>query len=69
MTYPLCYGLRLPDYVWVELEDPDWKLIGCNDWKRYVPSELREQWSKLSTLEKFLIGYMAEQEADKEEWD
>jgi hypothetical protein len=70
MGYPTVYGLRLSNDIWEEMKNPDWNLIRlCNDWKRYVPTELREKWNSLGTIEMFFVAYMAEQQACSEQWD
>lgn len=63
-------SLWLDVEIMAELINPDWDDLDlCNEWKRYVPDEIREQWNILTFQEKALVAYMASQEANHEEWD
>ena len=40
-----------------------------HNWRNYVPSAIKESWGDLSKQEKLLIAIVAQEAADKEEWD
>lgn len=40
-----------------------------HDWRNYIPDEIKEIWNDLTLREKQLLFIMAEQQADKEEWE
>lgn len=50
--------------------NPDWKNCSqVHDWKNYIDERLRARWSMLSSDQKQLLAYQADQEAGREEWD
>jgi len=62
--------LYLPGNTLKELDSPEWEARSkCHDWKGYVPSELISAWSELTRREKVIIAYLANLQADAEEWD
>lgn len=40
-----------------------------HDWKNHVPQEVIKNWVILQTDERFLIAIVAQDAADREEWD
>lgn len=57
---------------WVEhqVEFGDFESGGrVHNWGNYVPQAIRDRWQDLSTEARFLIVCVAEQAANKEEWD
>lgn len=51
------------------IENPDFGSRGTvHDWRNYIPAALQFNWQKLSFEMRMLAYFMAEQEADKEQW-
>ena len=50
---------------------PEWDKCGkCNDWKNYVPQELREEWTNFTPWQKYLIANTLQGNvAEYEEWE
>lgn len=62
--------LYLLERIIKELNSPNWeKPNKCHDWKNYVPYELISCWNELTKQEKIIIAYIANLQADAEEWD
>ena len=40
-----------------------------NNWRNYVPDELKNHWSSMSVEARQVAIVMAESQSDKEEWD
>lgn len=52
------------------LENPKFEEAGkVHDWRNHVPEEFEKEWDNLTLREKQIIHFMAEKEADREEWD
>jgi len=53
-----------------DVSNPEFEKAGriC-DWRNYVPSEFKSNWDLFAEREKKIIAIMAQNEADKEEWD
>lgn len=58
----------IPHYL--DLNEPNFdKANKVHDWRNHVTSDFIDIWDNLSLREKQIIYIMAEQQANKEEWD
>lgn len=54
----------------INFDTPDFEnLSKVNDWKNYVPHEWRDNWGQFTERERQIIAVMAQNQADKEEWE
>ena len=66
-TYKM-FGLVLK--IEQDLDNPNFKeLDRIHNWRNHIDYDIKNVWKKLTKREKFLIAYLAEKEADQEEWD
>lgn len=53
-----------------EFDNPNWnKYNKIHNWKNYIPYELQQAWGSLSDETKACLKFVAQQQADNEEWD
>lgn len=58
------------EFFQVDFDNPEFKKAGLfQDWRNYIPSEFVDEWSQLTVREKKIIVIMAQNQADREEWD
>ncbi len=61
-------GLTMPEDSY--FDNVDFKSGGrVHNWKKYVPDNFESNWDNLSLREKKIIYFMAELQANREEWD
>jgi len=53
-----------------EVEHPDWGSgFKCHNWMNHVPDSMKSLWGELSLETKLCILWVAEIQANQEEWD
>lgn len=62
--------LNLSKHILDEIDNPAWASGGrIHNWKNYVDSDFQSGWHLLTDRERLIIAYLAECQADREEWD
>lgn len=62
--------LNLSKHILDEIDNPIWgEGSRCNNWKNYVYLDFKKNWHLLTDRERLIIAYLADCQADKEEWD
>jgi len=41
----------------------------CHDWRNYIPKQFKDIWLRFSLRERLLMSIIAQEVADREEWD
>lgn len=68
----LCYtGLvERVEEVYSAIENPRFEDAGkIHDWRNYVPRKIKKVWDLLDNEARVVAFYLAQLEADREEWD
>jgi hypothetical protein len=54
----------------INIDNPEFdKTARVHDWRNYVPYNWQENWFKFTSQERQIIAVMAQNQADKEDWD
>ena len=68
-------GKPMPHWGWDKektlciIREPKFEEAGkVHDWRNYISSELQDTWDGLSDTTKLIAYFMAEEQANREEW-
>ena len=54
----------------ININNPEFeKSTRVHDWRNHVPSDFKDKWSELTSRERRIICYLAEDAAEHEHWD
>lgn len=65
-----CVSPHSEEQIYSALENPEFENADkVHDWRNHVPQKLVEDWELLGDEARAVAFYMAELQADREEWD